>query len=42
MTPDDLKELLEDSRSRRIDVRELTLADRLDDDEDKLRGRILR
>lgn len=44
MTPDDLRKLLDEERSRDTrDVLELTLADRLDEDEDRkrLRGGLL-
>lgn len=42
MTPEDLKNLLEDTRSGSTDVRELTVADRLDDEDDRLRGGLLK
>lgn len=41
MTPDDLEQLLEETRSRRVDVTKLTVADRLDEDDDGLRGGLL-
>lgn len=42
MTPEELGELLEAERSgRRRDVLELTVADRLDEDDDRLRGGLL-
>lgn len=39
MTPDDLEELLDEERSRRRGAVDLTLADRLDADEERGRFR---